>query len=154
MPPRPSFRSTVYRSVISDTLSRGGQGGHFALLREALQRLCLDLAYALARDPELSADLLERLRVFPSVATVTAPDHVLLALRQRRHCAVDRVLAQPDHDLLLDVALVLRDEIAECSLTFVADGLVEARDRACRRARLAHVLDRQLRHLRALVIRR
>src|SRR5436305_1261242 len=51
------------RPLLGDRAERGD----LALLGEPRERLGLDLADALARDPELAADLLERLRVLLAV---------------------------------------------------------------------------------------
>ena len=50
-------------------------------------------------------------------------------------------LAERDHDLLLYVSGILRDEVAERGVAVVADRLVEARDGTRRRADLLDVLD-------------
>src|SRR5207237_2600354 len=54
----------------------------------------------------------------------------------------------------LDVARVVRDELAEGGVALAAERLVEARDRAGRMPHLAHVLGRQPGLLRHLVVRR
>ena len=122
--------------------------------REPPERLHLDLAHAFARDSQPPADLLERLRVLVAVEPVAQLDHELLALRQRLDRAMERVVAEREHDFLLDVAGILRDEVAERGVAVVADGLVEARDRARGRAHLLHVLERKLRLVGDLFVRR
>src|SRR5204862_8350428 len=118
---------------------------------EVLERLRLDLADALARDPQLPADRLERLRVGIAVQAVTEPDDSLLALRQLGDRLAERLLLQAVGDLLLRRTLVAADELAERALVARAHRLVEARDRAGRLPHLAHLLQRQLRPLRQLL---
>ena len=43
---------------------------------------------------------------------------------------MERVVAERDDDLFLDVARLLRDEVAEGGVAVLADGLVQARDGA------------------------
>ena len=57
-------------------------------------------------------------------------------------------------ELFLEVVLGRRDDVAERGVAVVAERLVEARHRARRLAHLAHLLDRQLRALRDLLVRR
>src|SRR5690349_20394020 len=75
--------------------------------------LALDLAHPLAREAELLADLVERARL-PVVEPVAQPDHVLLALVQRRDDAAHVVVEQPRDDRRLGVGgLGVLDEVPE-----------------------------------------
>src|SRR6266571_7125196 len=124
-------------------LRRRTERGDLALPGQPLQRLRLDLPDALARDPQLAADLLERLRVWISVHAVAELDHLLLAVGQALDRASQRVFAEADDDLLLDVPRLVGEELSERGIALAADGLVEARDRPRRRPHLADVLRRE-----------
>ena len=60
---------------------------------ELLQRVVLDLADPLARDPERPADLLERPRLLPA-QPVAHLDHLALAVRQRVERTLDVTSAE------------------------------------------------------------
>ena len=94
-------------------------------LLELLQRVVLDLADALAGDPERAADLLERQRLVAAQA-VAQLDHLALALGQRVERPLDvlalKVLRRRLERLL---GLVVGDEVAELRLVLVADRLLE-----------------------------
>src|SRR3712207_8100466 len=76
-PPRSTLfpYTTLFRSAV---LERLGLGERF----ELLERVVLDLADALARDPERAPDLLERSRLV-AVQPEAHLDHLALALRKR-----------------------------------------------------------------------
>src|SRR4029077_7938727 len=132
----------------------GSQRRDLALAGEPFECPRLDPADALAGQAQLAADHLQRLRDLVAVQPEPELDHLLLALGQLRNRGVEQVLAQSDDDLLLDVALVGGDDVAESGVALVAERLVEARNRPRRRARLAHVLEGELRLPRQLVVRR
>src|SRR5215204_6980088 len=121
--------------------------------REPFERRRLDLADALPRDPEPSADLLQRLRLLRPQA-VAQSQYRLLPLGQLLERLVQRGLGQADLDLLLDAALGDADEVADRRVVVLAERLVEARHRACRLAHLLQVLQRDLRGLRDLLVGR
>src|SRR2546423_7433110 len=97
----PAFLDAVLEAL------RFGQG------LELLQRVVLDLADALSRYAEGSADLLERARLFARQAEAEL-DHLPLPLRQRGQCVLD-VLAPERKRCLLVRRLrgVVLDEVAE-----------------------------------------
>src|SRR6185436_3470501 len=109
----------------------GGPAERLDLARdgEALERRRLDLAYALARDPEPASDLLERLWLL-GVKAVAEAEHRLLPFREALQRLVKRRLGQADLDFLLDASLRDADEIADRGVVVVTEGLVQARDRA------------------------
>src|SRR4051794_39494419 len=125
-----------------------------AVHREPAERLRLDLAHAFAREPEAPADLVKRLRIVVAVHAVAQPEDVLLAFRQLAHRAPERLLGEADVELLLEVVLRRCDDIAERRVAVVAQRLVEARHRARPLAHLPHLLDRELRALRDLLVGR
>src|SRR5207253_11164680 len=123
-----------------------------ALDGEPLERLRLDLAHALAGQPERPADLLERLRIGVAVHPVAELHDLALALRRRVHRAAQRLLGEADVHLLLDRRPVRGDQLAEPRVALAADRLVEARDRPGSLPNLAHLLERELRRLRDLLV--
>src|ERR1700758_4066581 len=102
-------------------LRRRAERRDLALAGQTLQRLQLDLPNALARDSHLAADLLERLRVGVAVHAVAELDHLLLAVGQPLDRAPQRLLAQAENDLLLDVAGLVGDELAERGVALASD---------------------------------
>ena len=102
----------------------GGDGGELAESGEALERLALELANALAREPELGADRLERPRIAlePEAQLEDAP----LALGERVERLADALLAQRLLGLVERVrGLAVGEEIAELALVVGADALVQ-----------------------------
>src|SRR5581483_7884714 len=120
-----SAHRVVRKRLSLDRLRRRAERSDLALSRQPLQRLQLDLAHALARDPELSTDLLERFRVGVAVHAVPELDYLLLAVGELLDRVPHRLLAQPEDDLLLDVAGFVRDQLAERGVALFADRLVE-----------------------------
>src|SRR5205807_9094218 len=114
-----------------------------ALDGQPLERLRLDLAHPLARQPERPADLLERLRVGIAVEAVPQLEDVALPLGQLVEGAVEGLLLEADVHLLLEALSGGRDQLAELRPAVLADRLVEARDRARGLAHLAPLLHRQ-----------
>src|ERR687883_446737 len=114
------------------------QGLDLALDRQALERLRLDLADALARHAERAADLLERLRIGVAVEAVAELEDVALALRQLLEGAVQRLLLEAHVHLLLGPGARGRDQLTELRPLVLAHRLVEARHRAGGLAHLAH----------------
>src|SRR6185295_2616893 len=121
-------------------------------LSEPPQRLRLDLPHALARDPELPPDLLERLRIPITVHPVAQLLDVALAFGQRLHCLPDSVLRETDVHLLRRLGTLAGDQVAEARVAFLTERPVQARDGASNRAHLLHVLDRQLRLARDFLV--
>src|SRR5207237_544991 len=95
-------------------------GLHLAQRRQAPERVELDLADALAREPEPPADLLERLRL-GVVEPVAELEHAPLALRQRVERRRERLAAERDLDLVLGERPVAGDEVPEDGVLLVAD---------------------------------
>ena len=91
---------------------RPGDGFHLAQLREALERLGLDLAHALARQAEPAADLLERLRL-GVVEAVAERSRLPLALAEGGERLASASAAERDLDLLLGQRPVAGHEVAE-----------------------------------------
>ncbi len=67
---------------------------------------------------------------------------------------MERVVAERHHDFLLDAARLLCDEIAERRVAVAANRFIEARDRARSRPHLLHMLERKLRLVCDLFVRR
>src|SRR5215213_2038583 len=67
---------------------------------------------------------------------------------------MERVLGEADVDLFLERRRVVAEKVAERRVALGADRLVEARDRTRRLTHLAHLLQRQLRLFRDLLLRR
>ena len=78
----PVSRRSACTSGEARALARALEPLHLLQLREAAQRLDLDLAHALARQAQAAADLLERLRLGVDEA-VAEDDHLALAPGQR-----------------------------------------------------------------------
>src|SRR5581483_2683426 len=99
-----------------------------ARVAQLAQRLRLDLPYALARDGEFLADLLQRVVGFLADAEAHA-QHLLFARRERREHLARLFLKIDVHDRVgrRHDALVL-DEVAEMAVLLLADGRLE-RDR-------------------------
>src|SRR5439155_6351650 len=121
---------------------------------EALERRGLDLAHALARDSQLPADRVERLRVAVAVEAVAELDDLALALRQLVDGATQGLLLEAVGDLVLRRLLIGRDELAERALVLGPDRPVEARHRPGHLPHLTDLLQRQLRPLRDLLLSR
>jgi len=77
--------------------------------------LGLDLAHALARDPELPADCLERERIPVAVQAVAELDHGPSALGKFAERAVERRLAEAHLELLVGARLLRGEEVAEAT---------------------------------------
>src|SRR6266403_1384680 len=114
--------------------------------REATQGVGLDLAHALARDPELLADLLERSRLAPA-ETKAQRDDVALAFGQLRDRAPHGVAADGLVDLVLGRRAGCGEQVAEARVSLRADRCVGRGDRARSRTYLDHLIERQLRLL-------
>src|SRR5437763_8502803 len=140
----------VWAKYPSDRLQRLD----LALDCEPLERLRLDLAHPLPRQSERPPDLLERLRVGVAVHPVPQLQDVARALREGVHVSAERLRGEADVDLLLDRGSVGGDEVAELRVAVASDRLVEARDRTSSLAHLAHLLERQLRGPRELLVGR
>ena len=65
----------------------GAERFELAVERQPLERVHLDLADALTRQPELLADLLERFRLRVAVEAKAQLEHVLLPVRELRNSA-------------------------------------------------------------------
>ncbi len=83
--------------------------------RERLERVRLDLPDPLAREAELLADRLERHRLVLPVEPVAKLEHPALTLGELVERLAQRLLAQPDLDLLLGVPRLGGEEVAEAS---------------------------------------
>src|SRR4029434_2258571 len=77
-----------------------------------------------------------------------------LALRKRVDGAPERVLLEADVERLLRPYLVAGDQVAVGRAPLRGAGLVEARDRTGVLSHLTHLLQRQLRRLRDLLLGR
>ncbi len=97
--------------------------------REAAEGVGLDLADTLARDPELLADLLERVGPV-SDEPEAERDHVALPLGQLGDGAADRVAADRRVDLVLGGRAAGCEQIAEARVAVGADRRVGRGDRA------------------------
>src|SRR6185503_2461310 len=84
----------------------GAESFDLALNGEPLERVGLDLAHALARDAQATADLLERGGLDVSVQAVAELDHVALALRQLGDGAPEDLHVEADRDLLVRPGLI------------------------------------------------
>src|SRR5215210_5415884 len=120
---------------------------------EALERLRLDLAHPLRREAEPAAGLAQRLRIVP-VDPEAQPDHVALRLRELLDRAPQELLREAHLDLLVDRRRASLEQVPECRVALVADGPVEASDRAGGVADLLDLFERELRLARDLVVRR
>src|SRR5262249_54824021 len=107
---------------------------------------------ALASQPQLLADGLERQRLRVAVQSVAELEHLALAIRQLAQRAVHSALAEADLELLLDGRLIRGEQVAEGGATLRADGRVETRPPPSRMPHLVDLLDRQLRGPRDLFI--
>src|SRR3954453_6033258 len=91
--------------------------------RELPQRLDLDLADALAREPELAPDLVERARI-AAVEAVAQLEHPAMPFGQRLETELQRLVAQRLGDGLGGIdRLVVGQEVREARLALVADRL-------------------------------
>src|SRR5207248_3004428 len=126
---------------------------HLLELRQAPERLNLDLAHALARQAETPADLLERLRLGVREPVAENQD-LALAPRQRRERLLQRLAPERHLDLLVRERAVAGDEVAEHRVLLVADRLVEARRGPRRGLDLLRLLQRQIRLVGDLLERR
>src|SRR4051794_31159869 len=117
----------------------GGRSGDVAELlglRERLkllERLVLDLADALARHVERTADLVQRARML-APEPVAQLEHAPLAVGEVLQRLAQRLLGEDLRGALVRrLGPLVGDELAELGLLFVADRLLE-RDRGLRRA--------------------
>src|ERR671914_319804 len=126
-------------------LLRGGLGEcrDLAELGEAGERLVLDPPHALGREAELPAGLSERRRLVP-VDAVAQLDHPALLLGQLVERGAHGLVAQADLHLLVGLALLAREQVAELGVALLSHRPLEARDRAHHLARLVQLLDREL----------
>src|SRR3954468_20989110 len=122
-------------------------------LGEAPESVLLDLANPLGADAEAAAGLAERSGLLAAEAEAQ-PDNVTLALGQAHDGLLDRGRAGVLDDLVLDQRLLCRDQLAEGRLAVLADGLIEARQRAGRLADLDHLVDRELNRVSDLLLGR
>src|SRR5215211_1119639 len=125
-------------------LRRLPQGLDLAPGREPLQRLRLELTYALRGQPQLAAGLAERLGIDRAVDPVAQLDDVPLGLRQLLDRPPQRLLPQTHLDLFVRRALAALEQLAERRLALLADRSVEARHGARRSPHLLDLLGRQL----------
>src|SRR6185295_14520816 len=118
---------------------------------ELLERVVLDLADALARHAEGSADLLERARLRAREPKAEL-DHLAVALRQRGERVLDVLTTELDlRGVERRLGLLVLDEVAQLGLLFLADRLLE-RDRVLGHAQdVAHLRGRHLELGRDLV---
>src|SRR6266542_1994928 len=137
------------------SLSRrsGSDGDHVPEGRKARERLALQLPHPLAGQVELVSDRLER----PRFALEAEPqlEDPALPLGERVERLADALAPQRLLRLFERVRrLAVREQVAELTFVFGADGLVQ-RNRCLRGAqRLVYVLDRQSGRLRELFLRR
>src|SRR5205814_8436232 len=92
-----------------------------AVDREPLERRGLDLAYALARQPELAADRLERLRVTVTVQAIAELDDLPLPLGQLGDGPAQCLLLEAVGDLFLRRLLIGCDALSERALVLCPD---------------------------------
>src|SRR5215212_5906371 len=137
-----SRSSSVVGSSMSGALC-GLQAFDLAGGREPLERLGLELADALRRQPHAAPGLAQRRRVVAVHAEAQLHD-LALAVGQLVERAVERLRAQAHLDLLLGLRVVARHDVAERGLAVLADRLVEARAGA---GGVADLLDLGHRHL-------
>src|SRR5579862_8661451 len=120
---------------------------------EPAERLRLDLAHPLTREPELLADLLERGRPFADEPEAEC-DHVALAARQLRDGTPDGVVAERRVGLVLGGRALRGEHVAEARVAVGADRRVRRGDGARCGPNLEHLRERQLRVLRDLLVGR
>src|SRR5215208_4513990 len=125
--------------------------GDLARAGQPLERLVLDAANALRREPEALAGLAERRRLV-AVDPVAEPDHLLLLLREVLERAVDSLLAEADLHLLDGLGRVAREELAQLGVALLADGALEAGDGAAELARLPQLPHGDVRPLSKLLV--
>src|SRR6266568_5900371 len=125
-----------------------------APLCQPLQGARLDLPHTFARQAQLSPDLLERLGIGITVHPVAQLDDLALTLRQCLDGAADSVLREADVHFLGRLGVLAGDEVAEARVALRTYRPVEARHSAGCRADLLHVLERELRLLGDLLVRR
>src|SRR3954469_17986579 len=117
-----------------------------------MERLRLELADALPRQPELLADRLERGGL--AVEAEAELDDPALPVRQVGDRALDALAAHRVHGLLRRVERrLVREQVAELGVAVGAEALVE-RDRVDRVERLDDVLDLEPRGVGKLLDRR
>src|SRR5215210_2414427 len=120
---------------------------------QPLERLVLDAANALGRQPEPLSGLAQR-RGLVAVDAVAEPDHLLLLLGQARQRAVHCLLPEADLDLLDRLGRVAREQRAELRVALRADGALETRDGPAELARLLEFADADVRLPGDLLVRR
>src|SRR5215213_4153130 len=117
------------------------------------QRLLLELAHPLGREAEAATGLAQRSRGL-AVDAEAKLDHIALALRQLRDGPLDRLHARRLGDLFGRLRAIVGQQVTEGGLAVLADGLIEARDRARGPADLDDFLDRQVDDLGDLLLGR
>src|SRR5919204_6740309 len=133
-------------------LVRARDRGEIADRGEALERLALELAHALAREPELVADRLERPRI--ALEAEAQLEDPALALGQRVESLAHALLAQRLLRLVEGIArLAVGEEVAELALVVRPDRLVERDGGLGGPERLVDMLDREAGRLRELLLR-
>src|SRR5204862_6221778 len=146
----PRRRARFRQTLLGDVFERFDLAVH----GELLERTRLDLPHPLARDPELPPDRVERRRVAVAVQPVAQLQDLLLAVRQVRQRLLQHLLLEADVELLLRRRLVAREHVTErAAFVLLADRPVEARHRPGGGAHFTHLLQRQLRVLRAPLLR-
>ena len=96
-----------------------------ARMTQFAQRLCLDLADALARDVKLLADFLERMRA-AVLQTEPQRQHLRLALCERPEHLFDLLLEQHHGSRVRRCGcVVVGDEVAQMAVLFLADWRLE-----------------------------
>src|SRR5205085_9724677 len=123
----------------------------YAARGQAHERLLLDVADRLGRDAEPAAGLAERGRLLAEQPEPQAHD-VALTLGEAAHGLLHGGRAGVLDHLVLDARLLRRDQVAERGLAVLADGLVEARQRAGGLADLDDLVDRKVVGVGALLL--
>src|SRR5918992_1508952 len=146
--------SILFPFVAVVLVSGGGvQRLELALSGKPPERLGLELAHALRRQAEPAAGLAQGGGLIALEAEAKL-DPLPFALGQLGDRALHRVFGQADLDLVRGPALLARKQVAELGAVILADGPLEARDRTRRLARLAHLVGRELRLRRDLLVGR
>src|SRR5205809_4625671 len=158
VPGRKSFRRVEAGLALPYTRNRGtlvgaGDRGEVANRGQALERLALELANTLARQPELVSDRLER----PRLAFEAEPqlENAPLALWERVECTAHALLAQRLLCLVEWISrLAVSEEVTELALVVGPNRLVEGDGRLRSAERLVDVLDRKTGRRGELPLRR